>query len=117
MSLCSFEGASGRYYDYSLLEFKNRAAFPIGGGNYVFTRLSGSTLEVICAGETDNMWNVFVSSPLWDTAKRLYGATMPYIHPNPDQRARQMESTDIARRYQPPMNADLTGDQGSKPAA
>ena len=52
MSLCSFAGASGRYYDYSVLDFKNRAAFMMGGGNYVFTRFSGGALEVLCAGET-----------------------------------------------------------------
>ena len=107
MSLCSFEGASGRYYDYASLDFKNRAAFPMGGGNYVFTRLSGGVLEVLCAGETDSMWSVFVSTTLWDTAKRQFGATTPFIHPNPDQQARQMETSDIVRKYHPPMNEDL----------
>lgn len=111
MSLCSFEGASGHHYDYTLLDFKNRAAFPMGGGNYVFTRLSGGALEVVCAGETENMWSIFVATTLWDTAKRQHGATMPYIHPNPDPKARLSESLDIVRRYSPPMNVNLQGDE------
>ena len=112
MSLCSFEGESGSHYDYSTLDFKNRAAFPIGGGNYVFTRLRGGALEVICAGETDNMWNLFIS-PLWDKAKKQYGATTPYIHSNPDQKARKSESHDIIMKYRPPMNEDLAQRVGS----
>ncbi len=104
-SLCSFEGASGRYYDYTLLDFKNRAAFPMGGGNYVFARLNGGTLEVLCAGETDSMWNLFLS-PLWDRAKKDYGATSPYIHANPNRVARELESADILMKYRPPMNED-----------
>jgi hypothetical protein len=113
MSLCSFEGASGRYYDYASLDFKNRAAFPIGGGNYVFARLTGGVLEVLCAGETDSMWSIFVSTKLWEIAKKQYGATTPYIHPNPDQRARRMESLDIVTKYSPPMNVELRIKQDS----
>ena len=113
MSLCSFEGVSGKHYDYALLDFKNRAAFPIGGGNYVFTRLRGGVLEVLCAGETDSMWSIFVSTKLWEIAKKQYGATAPYIHPNPDQTARQTESSDIVQKYLPPMNFDLREKQGA----
>ena len=112
MSLCSFEGASGRHYDYAPLDFKNRAAFPLGGGNYVFTRISGGQLEVLCVGETDSMWSVFVST-VWDVAKKRFGATMPYIHPNSDQRDRQLESMDIAGRYQPPMNLEMAKESRS----
>jgi hypothetical protein len=111
MSLCSFEGESGRHYDYSQLDFKSRAAVPIGGGNYVFTRLSRGALEVVCAGETDSMWSI-VASSLWDKAKNQYGATTPYIHANPDQKARQFESVDIVRKYRPPMNEDLAQKAG-----
>lgn len=112
MSLCSFEGESGRHYDYNVPDFKSRAAFPIGGGNYVFTRLSGGALEVVCAGETDSMWSIFISS-LWDKAKKQYGATTPFIHPNADQKARQFESQDIVKKYRPPMNEDSSPGQGS----
>ena len=111
MSLCSFEGESGRSYDYRALDFKNRAAVPIGGGNYVFTRRVGGVLEVICVGETDNMWGLFTSS-IWDLAKRSYGATTPFIRVNPDGKTRRQESEDIIRKYRPPMNDDManTGD-------
>jgi hypothetical protein len=113
MSLYSFEGASGQSYDYFLLNFKNRAAFPMGGGNYLFARTVGSAFEVVCAGETDNMWTVFVSTTLWDIAKKEHGATAAYIHLNPDRRARQMESWDIVRKHRPPMNVDTLGEQAS----
>ena len=116
MSLCSFEGASGRYYDYSVLDFKNRAAFPIGGGNFVFTRHSGRGIEVVCVGETDSMWSFFVSTRLWQTAKREYGATTPYIHSNPDQGARKMESLDIVQKYRPPMNEEVAQEPDSSTA-
>lgn len=106
MSLCAFEGESGRHYDYRALYFKNRAAVPIGGGNYVFTRRVGGLLEVICAGETDNMWSLF-TSPLWDSAKRMYGVTTPFIRVNPDKHSRRLESEDIIRKYRPPMNEDV----------
>jgi len=113
MSLCSFAGASGRYYDYSVLDFKNRAAFMMGGGNYVFTRFSGGALEVLCAGETDSMWSVFMATTLWDKAKKEYGATTPFIHANADLVARQLESLDIMRKYYPPMNADAIEKQSA----
>jgi hypothetical protein len=117
MSLCAFRGASGKYYDYSSLDLKNRAAFPMGGGNYVFTRLIGDALEVVCAGETDNMWSVFVSTRLWETAKKEHGATTPFIHPNPDRMARELESLDIVRMYRPPMNESLAEKEGPQDAA
>jgi len=63
MSLHSFEGASGEHYDYFSLNLKSRAAFPMGGGNYVFTRLSAKGEEIVCAGESDSLWMGIVSSP------------------------------------------------------
>jgi hypothetical protein len=113
MSLCSFQGASGQHYDYVLLNFKNRAAFPMGGGNYLFVRQTGTTLEIVCAGETDNMWTIFVSTTLWEIAKKEHGATSAYIHLNPDRRARQMESCDIVTKHHPPMNRDSLEEQAS----
>lgn len=113
MSLCSFEGASGQHYDYFLLNFKNRAAFPMGGGNYLFTRAVGATLEIVGAGETDNMWTIFVSTTLWDIAKKEHGATAAYIHLNPDRRARQTESWDIVSKHRPPMNLDTRAEEAS----
>jgi hypothetical protein len=113
MSLYSFQGASGRHYDYALLNSKTRAAFPMSGGNYVFARQSGMELKIICAGETDSIWNIFVSTPLWETAKKTYGATAAYLHLNADRKARQVESSDLVSKYQPPMNLELRGEDGS----
>jgi hypothetical protein len=107
MSLYSFQGASGRHYDYALLNHKTRAAFPMSGGNYLFARQSGIELKIICAGETDSIWNIFVSTALWETAKKTYGATAAYLHLNADRKARQVESSDLVSKYQPPMNLEL----------
>src|SRR6202171_854967 len=113
MSLYSFQGASGRHYDYALLNSKTRAAFPMSGGNYLFARQSGIELRIICAGETDSIWNIFVSTALWDTAKKNYGATAPYLHLNADPKARQMETSDLVRKHRPPMNLELQEDHES----
>jgi hypothetical protein len=113
MSLYSFQGASGRHYDYALLNQKIRAAFPMSGGNYVFARQSGIELEIICAGETDSIWNIFVSTALWETAKKTYGATAAYLHLNADRKAREMERSDLVSKYLPPMNLEFQEDDES----
>jgi hypothetical protein len=107
MTLYAFEGASGRSYDYGLLNQKSRAAFPMSAGSYVFVHQAGSVLKIICAGETESIWNVFVSTHLWETAKNQYGATAAYIHLNPDPTARRMEISDLVKRHEPPMNAPV----------
>lgn len=113
MSLYSFEGASGRHYDYALLNQKNRQAFAMSGGNYLFTRPAGSGLEIVCAGETESIWNVFVSTALWETAKKQYGATAAYTRVNLDQRERRIESWDLVQKHRPPMNADMLEEPAS----
>ena len=113
MSLNSFQGASGRYYDYLLLNQKTRAAFPMSGGNYLFARQSGGGLKVICAGETDSIWSVFVSTTLWETAKNQHGANAAYIHLNPDRRARELENSDLVTKHQPPMNVTSAAENES----
>jgi hypothetical protein len=113
MSLSSFEGASGQHYDYWSLNLKSREAFPMSGGNYLFTRPSGKGPEIVCAGETDSIWIDFVSKPLWDVAKKKHGATAAYVRLNPDPRARQLERQDLIEKHRPPMNADLLGEQAS----
>jgi hypothetical protein len=113
MSLFSFEGASGRHYDYTSLNLKSREAFPVGGGNYLFTRPCGSGVEIVCAGETESLWIVFVATTLWDIAKKKHGATGACVHLNPDQRARRMERADIVKKHSPPMNMDIPEERAS----
>jgi hypothetical protein len=111
--LTSFEGASGRTYDYALLNLKSREAFPMSAGNYLFTRQNGRSVQIVCAGETDSMWSLFVSTRLWETAKKKHGATAAYVRLNADAGARQQERWDLVRKHRPPMNADLLGEQAS----
>ena len=106
----SFEGASSRRYDYDLLNLESRATLPLSGGNFLFTRPSGAGLEIICAGETESIWNIFVFTALWHMASTLYGATAAYIHVNADDRARQVESWDLVRKHRPAMNVDFLGE-------
>jgi hypothetical protein len=110
MSLYSLEGASGRCYDYILLNQRTRAAIPMGGGNFLFARPLGNGLEIICAGETESIWNVFVSTALWETAKNKHGATLAYVHLNPDRGERQREAADLIGKYRPPMNVERAAD-------
>jgi len=79
----------------------------------LFTRQHGSTLEIVYAGETESMWMFFVSTPLWEIAKKTHGATAAYVHLNPDRHARQLEHWDLVRKHHPPMNADLLGGMAS----
>ena len=106
MSLYSLEGASGRTYDYVQLNQRTRAAIPMGGGNFLFARPLDNGLEIICAGETESIWSVFVSPTLWQTAKSKHGATLVYVHLNPDHVERLRESADLVKKYRPPMNVD-----------
>ena len=109
--LYSFEGASGQHYDYAYLNLKSREAFPMGAGNYVFTRPEGSGLKIICAGDTGNMWTFFVSSRLWDAAKKKHGATAAYVRLNPDVNARASERLDLVAKHRPPMNEEIVGER------
>ncbi len=113
MSLFSFEGASGRHYDYMSLNLKSREGFPMGGGNYLFTRPGASGVEIVCAGETESLWIVFVSTMLWDIAKKRHGATGACVHLNPDSRARRMEWADIVMKHAPPMNVETPEERAS----
>jgi hypothetical protein len=79
----------------------------MSAGSYVFVRQAGSALKIICAGETESIWNVFVATHLWETAKNQYGATAAYIHLNPDPSARRMEISDLVKRHEPPMNVTV----------
>jgi hypothetical protein len=110
MSLYSLEGASGRCYDYIQLNQRTRAAIPMGGGNFLFARPLGNGLEIICAGETESIWNVFVSTSLWETAKNKHGATLAYVHLHPDHGERQREAADLINKYRPPMNVERAAD-------
>jgi hypothetical protein len=106
----SFEGASSRRYEYDLLNLESRATFPLGGGNFIFTRPSGQGLEIVCAGENESLWNVFVFTALWHIASTQYGATAAHIQVNADERARQVESWDLVRKHRPVMNVDFLGE-------
>ena len=106
----SFEGGSSRCYDYDLLDLESRASLPLSGGNFLFTRPSGAGLEILCAGETESIWNIFVFTALWHIASTQYGATAAYIHVNADERIRQVESWDLVRKHRPAMNVDFLGE-------
>ena len=106
----SFEGASTRGYEYEMLNLQSRANFPLSGGNFLFTRPADSGLEIVCAGETESLWNVFVFTSLWHMASTLYGATAAYIRTNDDEIARQVESWDLVRKHRPVMNVDFLGE-------
>ena len=113
MSLHSFEGASGQHYDYLSLNLKSREAFPMSGGNYLFTRPSGKGEAIVCAGESESLWIDFVSAGRWELAKKKYGATAAYVRLNHDQMARRLEQQDLIEKHSPPMNIDALKEQAS----
>ena len=105
----SFEGASGKRYNYQALDLENQKTFPPTGGNYVFTRGVGKEVEIVCAGETDN-WNISVFRTLWSKAAAQCRATKAYIHVNPDQKTRQIEGWDLIKKHRPQLNVDIFGE-------
>jgi len=113
MSLHSFEGASGEHYEYLSLNPKSREAFPMSGGNYVFTCAGSKGEVIICAGESESLWIDFVSAGRWELARKKYGATAAYVRLNHDHAARRLEQLDLIEKHHPPMNVEPLKEQAS----
>jgi len=83
------------------------------GGNYLFTRLSGTGLEIVDAGETKGPVIAFVSRRKWHVAKKSLARQRLIFALIPDSRPRRPAWQDLAEKRRPPMNADLLEEQAS----
>lgn len=96
-----FTGKSGAAYTYAPLGPQERLR-PLAG-NYVVAKVDGDTVEVLLAGETDNLmslnWN-----ELLETGREAHGATDLLVRLNVRGAIRRDERDDLVEAYDPPMN-------------
>ena len=99
----SFQGISGKRYEYLSISTKDLHATPRQAGNYIFARSDGSPIMISCALSLRK--DIF-GSHMWEIAKGAHEATLLLIHVDPtaDERARNLEMMDLIDAYNPPMN-------------
>ena len=100
----SFAGASGRHYDYVLLDPSTSALAPMQGGNFIFAKSAKNEPEIIHIGAAPSIQAVILNTRIWSEAQEKYGANQFFIHVGLDEAAREPEKADLLRKYHPPMN-------------
>ncbi len=100
-------GLSGSKYRYWFLPGIN-GPFKAEGGNYTFVRPSGSGLWLpVYFGETNDFSTRLPDHERWADALRA-GATHIMAHTTPaGERVRLNEETDLIKRWNPPLNAQM----------
>jgi hypothetical protein len=93
-------GTSGSTYRFMRLK-DGRPLSPMGG-NFLYTRFTGEVLELIYAGEAQNL--MMGARERWSEALERYQVTELYSRLNISERVRQLELADIVRAAAPPMN-------------
>lgn len=96
-------GKSGALYRYTPLE---EARFlPPAGANFVIAQPTPEGVQVVYAGETDNLahqtWR-----PVLDAARRAYGDAQVLTRLNVTRAVREAERVDLIEAHSPPMNQD-----------
>jgi hypothetical protein len=94
-------GASGATYRF-LRARDGRPLSPMGG-NFLFARFTGERLELLYAGEAQNLMTG--ARERWREAQERHQASELYARLNISERVRQLELADIVRATEPPMNA------------
>ncbi|HZZ90691.1 MAG TPA: hypothetical protein VFE13_20375 [Caulobacteraceae bacterium] len=94
-------GASGSTYRFMRLK-EGRPLSPMGG-NYLYCRFTGDVLEIIYAGEVQNLLKD--ARERWSEAQQRYQVSDLYSRLNISERVRQLELNDIVDANHPPMNA------------
>jgi len=96
-------GASGVKYRFMRLK-DGRPLSPMGG-NYLFARQTGPRVELIYAGEVQNLMKD--ARDRWREAVERHQASELYTRLNISERVRQLELADIIEAQVPPMNETL----------
>jgi uncharacterized protein related to proFAR isomerase len=94
-------GASGARYRYTPME-ENRF-LPPAGANYVIAEINEENLNVVYAGETDNLANQTWRADL-EKAKRKHPAATVLTRLNVTRAVREAERRDLIDNYHPPLN-------------
>ena len=98
-------GSSGATYRF--LRLKDGRPLSPMGGNYVYARFTGDKLDMILAGEAQNLLKD--ARDRWNEAAERYQVTELYSRLNISERVRLLELADIVEANHPPMN--LTPDR------
>lgn len=93
-------GASGVRYRFMCVR-EGRPLSPMGG-NFVFARQTGARVEMIYAGEVQNLMKD--ARERWREAVERYQASELYMRLNISERVRKIELADIIEAERPPMN-------------
>jgi hypothetical protein len=99
--LFDVKGASGAVYRFSRFRVGNPLSAM--GGNFVYARVDGETLEILYAGEAQNL--LTGARARWDEAIAKFGAEGLFTRLNISEGVRQREHADILSAGLPPMNA------------
>jgi hypothetical protein len=111
--MASFQGKTGKWYQYASVDVDNLKALPLQGGNFVFAR--STSLEgpvIIYAGEGDSLRSAFTPElqGIWQFARDTHSANMILINAYGASPAeRQKELADLLEKHLPPMNVDNAG--------
>jgi uncharacterized protein related to proFAR isomerase len=94
-------GKSGARYRYSPLE--EERFLPPAGANFVIARVTKEGMQVIYAGETDNLANQTWRAAL-EKARAAHEDAKVLTRLNVTRAVREAERTDLIEEHQPPMN-------------
>lgn len=94
-------GVSGTTYRFMRLK-DGRPLSPMGG-NYIYARFTGDVLDMILAGEAQNLLKD--ARDRWNEAAERYQVSELYSRLNISERVRVLELADIVDANHPPMNA------------
>lgn len=95
-------GASGARYRYTPLD--EDRFLPPAGANFVIAEFTGDGVQLIYAGETDNLANQTWRKPL-DEARQTHAQAKLLTRLNVTRAIREAERLDLVEAHQPPMNA------------
>lgn len=95
-------GASGTTYRFMRLK-DGRPLSPMGG-NYLYARFTGENLDIILAGEAQNLLKD--ARERWSEAAERYQVQELYSRLNISERVRLLELADIVEATHPPMSAE-----------
>lgn len=101
-----FQGASGKHYTFVLLDVDNATNLPMQGGIYVCARFENKPRPVFI-GNATSIYGAMIGAPIWQNAKKHYGADRFYFHVSPDERKREAVVADLIASYNPQGNKDL----------
>jgi hypothetical protein len=94
------KGMSGRAYRFMRLK-EGRPLSPMGG-NFLYARRTGDRLEVLYAGEVQNLLKD--ARERWSEATERFQVTELYTRLNISEGTRRLEHADIIEGVHPPMN-------------